>query len=75
MTSEDIDEWLDSWIEMHHAHWGSPEKAAGLCIAAAAEAGISERDLNAASGGDLALYLQEEGEAIAEASGAAPDGF
>lgn len=75
MTTEDIDEWLDSWIETHHAHWDSPEKAVGFCIAAAAEAGISESDLSAAAGGDLALYLQEEGEAITEASGAAPEGF
>ncbi|GBR03394.1 hypothetical protein HW511_08225 [Asaia siamensis] len=75
MTSEDIDEWLDSWVETHHQHWGTPEQAAQACVAAAGEAGISERDLNSATGGDLAAYLEEEAAAIAEASGAAPSDF
>lgn len=75
MVGEDIDEWLDSWIEANHAGWGTPEDAAARCLADAAQAGISERELTAASGGDLVPYLQEEGAAIAEASGAAPDGF
>jgi len=75
MTSEDIDEWLDSWIEAHHVQWGTPEEAAKACLLAATLDGISERDLSAAAGGDLVGFLREEGEAIAGSSGAAPDGF
>jgi len=75
MTGEDIDEWLDSWVENHHLSWGTPRQAAQSCLAEAARAGISERDLNAATGGDLVAYLEEEAAAIAEASGAAPTDF
>ncbi|WP_336946620.1 hypothetical protein [Asaia sp. HN010] len=75
MTSEDIDEWLDSWVEAHYSSWGTPDQAAQACVAAANEAGIAERDLNAATGGDLAAYLEEEAAAIADASGSAPSDF
>ncbi|GBQ85064.1 hypothetical protein [Asaia krungthepensis] len=75
MTSEDVDEWLDSWVEANHTQWGTPDQAVQACVAAAGLEGITERDLNTASGGDLRTYLQEEGEAIAEASGSAPEGF
>ncbi|GAB6854971.1 hypothetical protein [Asaia astilbis] len=75
MTSEDVDEWLDSWVEAHYQNWDTPENAAKACLAEAASAGISERDLNAAASGDLAAYLQEEAAAIAEASDEAPADF
>ena len=75
MTGEDIDEWLDSWIEAHHQNWGEPSQAVAACLADAEKSGINPRDLNDAANGDLATYLQEEAEAIAEASDEAPEGF
>jgi len=70
VSPEDIDEWLDSWIEAHLAHDsdaghdGDMDAFAALCRRDAALAGISERGLMAASGGDLAAYLAEEAEAL-----------
>jgi len=75
MTGEDLDEWLDSWVEEHYQSWDAPDQAAQACLSAAMKAGIAERDLNAATGGDLAAYLEEEAAAIAEASSEAPSDF
>ncbi|GBQ12978.1 hypothetical protein [Swaminathania salitolerans] len=64
MRAEDIEEWLDSWVETHYAALTDRDEAARLCLDAASRDDIPERGLLAAAGGDLAAYLEEEAEAI-----------
>jgi len=67
MNAEDIDEWLDDWIETHLVHAAGDADFVALterCRADAAADGIGERALMAACGGDLAAWLAEEAGSI-----------
>ncbi|GBQ61616.1 hypothetical protein AA103196_0085 [Ameyamaea chiangmaiensis NBRC 103196] len=75
MTPDDIDEWLECWVEDHlagHANAGDPtiDALVARCIADAAHAGIGEAALRSACGGDLRAFLADEHDAIIP-----PDGF
>ncbi|AOX17342.1 hypothetical protein [Kozakia baliensis] len=67
MNAEDIDEWLDSWIEDNYERFEDPNQAVSLCLKDASATGIAEADVVDAAGGDLAAHLIAESMAIAEA--------
>ncbi|GAJ29936.1 hypothetical protein [Acidomonas methanolica] len=68
MSTEDIEEWLDTWVEDHLAHGAHDlDAAVALCLKEAEAIGLSAEALIRAARGDLAAFLAEEGEAIRQA--------
>jgi len=62
-TDIDANKWLDNWVEenlqvpQYYDHKSEMAEDAATCRAAAEIDGISNKDLNAAAGGDLERYL------------------
>ncbi|AQS87566.1 hypothetical protein AA101099_2804 [Neoasaia chiangmaiensis NBRC 101099] len=68
MTAEDVEEWLDNWIENELVAPGVDiPGAVQACRTAAQAAGISDAALTRAAGGDLHAHLAEEHAAISNA--------
>lgn len=67
LSPDDLDEWLDSWVEANLTVGDAPiEALADQCLIEAQAAGITQEALRRAVGGDLAAFLAEERDAIRE---------
>jgi len=80
MSPDDVEEWLENWVDENLQTAGLRDKSSSMsseterCRADAKIAGISDKDLMAASGGNLEEFLLSEQNAITDAeTGRLPD--